>query len=92
MLRMTQASYARFERGATKTDLSVVRKVAQLFDMSLIDLISYPQKYVDIEQIESVHQEQKEIKATLTIEMGKEKKDQIFRFLFGDNNVGILNK
>jgi len=34
----------------------------------------------------------KEVKATLTIEMGNEKKDQIFRFIFGENNLEILNK
>lgn len=92
MINMTQASYARFERGATKTDLSVVRKVAELFGLSLIDLISYPKKYVDIDLIENQKQVQKEIKATLTIELGKEKKDQVFRFLFGENNLEILNK
>ena len=42
--------------------------------------------------IESNMQVQKEVKATLTIEMGKEKKDQVFRFLFEDNNIEILNK
>lgn len=36
--------------------------------------------------------EQKEIKATLTIEMGAEKKEQILRFVFGENNIEILNK
>lgn len=92
MLNMTQPSYARFERGATKTDLSVVRKVADLFNMSLIDLISYPKKLIDPDLIENDKQVQKEIKATLTIEMGKEKKDQVFRFLFGDNSLEILNK
>ncbi|WP_418946345.1 helix-turn-helix domain-containing protein [Phocaeicola coprocola] len=34
----------------------------------------------------------KEIKATLTIEMGAEKKEQILRFMFGNNNIEILNK
>ncbi len=33
-----------------------------------------------------------EVKATLTIEMGEEKKDQVFRFIFGDNDVEIKNK
>ena len=92
MLNMTQASYARFERGGTKTGLSVVRKVAVLFNMSLVDLISYPKKLIDPDLIESNMQVQKEVKATLTIEMGKEKKDQVFRFLFEDNNIEILNK
>ena len=36
--------------------------------------------------------EQKEIKATLSIEMGAEKKEQVLRFVFGDNNIEILNK
>ena len=35
---------------------------------------------------------QKEIKATLSIEMGSEKKEQVLRFVFGDNNIEILNK
>jgi len=34
----------------------------------------------------------KEVKATLTIEMGNEKKDQVFRFIFGENNLEISNK
>lgn len=33
-----------------------------------------------------------ELKATLTIEMGQEKQDQAIRFVFGDNNLEILNK
>ena len=36
--------------------------------------------------------EKKEVKATLTIEMGAEKKEQVLRFVFGDNNIEILNK
>lgn len=36
--------------------------------------------------------EKKEIKATLSIEMGSEKKEQMVRFIFGDKNVEILNK
>ncbi|OJV39611.1 MAG: hypothetical protein BGO29_04495 [Bacteroidales bacterium 36-12] len=36
--------------------------------------------------------ELKEVKATLTIEMGQEKKDQVFRFIFGNNDLEILNK
>ncbi|WP_373827801.1 helix-turn-helix domain-containing protein [Bacteroides heparinolyticus] len=91
-LKMTQAKYARFERGATKTDLSIVRKVADFFEMSLVDLISYPQKLIDPELIEKDNRTQQEVKATLSIEMGKERKDQVFRFLFGENNVEILNK
>lgn len=32
------------------------------------------------------------IKAVLTIELQKEKKDQVLKLVFGDNNLEILNK
>ena len=38
------------------------------------------------------YKEKKELKATLSIEMGAEKKEQVFRFVFGDNNIEILNR
>ena len=33
-----------------------------------------------------------EVRGILSIEFGKEKKDQVFKFIFGENNVEILNK
>jgi len=38
LIDVTQSSYARFERGATKTDLKIVSSIAQVFDISLIDI------------------------------------------------------
>lgn len=32
-----------------------------------------------------------ELKATLSIEMGQQKQDRTIRFVFGDNNIEILN-
>lgn len=34
----------------------------------------------------------KEIKATLSIELGTERKEQVFRFVFGNNNIEIREK
>lgn len=36
--------------------------------------------------------DKKEVKATITIEMGKEKQDRTLRFSFGDNNFEISDK
>lgn len=38
------------------------------------------------------YKQKQEVKAVLSIEFGAEKKEQVFRFMFGDNNVEILNK
>lgn len=83
-LNLTQSAYARFESGKIKTDLKIVRNVADFFEMSLVDLITYPEKWVKSNRSDYFLTVPKEIKATLTIEMGKEKKDQVFRFLFGE--------
>ena len=36
--------------------------------------------------------DENELKATLTIELTKEKKDQVLKLVFGENNLEILNK
>ena len=33
-----------------------------------------------------------EVRGVLSIEFGQEKKDQIFKFVFGENNLEILNR
>lgn len=33
-----------------------------------------------------------ELKATLTIEMGQQKQDQTIRFVFGENDIELLNR
>ncbi len=33
-----------------------------------------------------------ELKAKLIVELGKEKQDKVFKFVFGENNIELLNK
>jgi len=40
----------------------------------------------------TVDDKRKELRATLTIEMGAEKQDKTYRFVFGKNHIDILNK
>lgn len=48
--------------------------------------------YKDEEECNIKNYNKQEVKATLTIEMGEEKKDQIFHFIFGENDLEIKNK
>lgn len=60
----------------------------KMFNISLdINDISDINKKFKIGNIEP-----KEINATLSIEIGGEKKEQVLRFVFGDNNIEILNR
>ena len=46
-------------------------------------------KYYETDERSNSFQLQKEVKATLTMEMGEEKQDRTFNFLFGNNNIQI---
>jgi hypothetical protein len=59
--------------------------------MDVINIITYPKKYVDsssvLENVLCIDE-----KVVLQIELKKEKKDQVLKLVFGENNVEILNK
>ena len=72
-----------------KVKLSVVQlsKLAQNLSMSEIDVITYPDRYVKVQGSEA-----EPVEAVLQIKLKKDKKDQVLRLVFGDNNIEILNK
>ena len=70
-----------------RSELSI-KMMEKMFNISLdINDISDINKKFKIGNIEP-----KEINATLSIEIGGEKKEQVLRFVFGDNNIEILNR
>lgn len=83
IMKITQSAYARFESGKSKTDLEILEIFCDSIGMSLSDFFIYPDKY---------EPKSNEIKAQLTIELNHEKKDQVLKLVFGDNNLEILNK
>lgn len=75
------------ETGKRELKVSELEIIAKILEVSVIDLFTYPEKYVSINNINN-----DDIAATLTIQLRKEKKDQVLRLVFGDNNLEILNK
>ena len=90
LLHITQSAYARFERGATKTDLKTVSLVAQVLGMNLIDVITYPEKYVNIKDI-SKENVTSEPEVILQIKVTGDKKDQILKTAFENSGVEIYS-
>ena len=72
-----------------KVKLSVVQlsKLAQSLSMSEIVVITYPDRYVKVQDSEA-----EPVEAVLQIKLKKDKKDQVLKLVFGDNNIEILNK
>ena len=87
-MKRTQSAYARIELGKTKIDFETLEVFANAVQMSVVDVITYPEKWAPIEGRE----EREETKVTLHIELKREKKDQVLKLAFGENILEILNK
>ena len=61
--------------------------IATKLSMRDIDILTYPDVYVMKEDAES-----EPVEAVLQIKLKKDKKDQVLKLVFGDNNIEILNK
>jgi transcriptional regulator with XRE-family HTH domain len=82
-MNITQSKYARFESGRTKTDLDTLELFCNQLEMTLKEFFIYP---------DNINIEVEEIKAILQIELKRDKKEQVLKLVFGDNNLEILNK
>ena len=90
LLKITQSSYARFERGATKTDLKTVSQIARVLEMDLIDIITYPEKYVNIKDF-SKEIIPSEPEVILQIKITGNKKDQILKTALENSGLEIYS-
>ncbi len=86
-LHINEASYGRIESRKIALSYKQLAEIASCFQMSVIDLISYPDKYVKAETIE-----EEPVEAVLQIKLKKDKKDQVLKLVFGENDIEILNK
>ena len=85
-LNINEASYGRIENGKVALSYSQLAKIASVLGMSVIDVISWPDKYVKAEQ-----KDDEPLEAILQIKLRKEKKDQVLKLVFGENDIEILN-
>lgn len=87
-LDITESSVSKLMNGKTKLTYNMLSKIAEHFSMREIDIITYPDVYVRNTQ----GVEAEPVEATLQIKLKKDKKDQVLKLVFGENNLEILNK
>ena len=85
-LNLDNAVISNIENGKRELKFRGLGFMAICLEVSFLDLFTYPDKYVPLKNIDD------EIAATLTIQLKREKKDQVLKLVFGDNNLEILNK
>jgi transcriptional regulator with XRE-family HTH domain len=90
-LGVSQSAYSNYITRNTDIYYNRLSQIANALNVSVIDIITYPKKYIDsstiLENAICVDE-----KVTLQIELKKEKKEQVLKLVFGENNLEILNK
>lgn len=86
-LEMNEASYGRIESGKIALSFKHLAQIASAFGMGVIDILTYPKKFVEADQ-----KDDEQVEAVLQIKLKKEKKEQVLKLVFGENNIEILNK
>ena len=84
---MSQSDLSKRLNGSARFSLSDTSKIANALSIREIDIITYPDVYVKKEEASS-----DPIEAILQIKLQRDKKDQVLKLIFGDNDIEILNK
>ena len=88
-LGTSESQFSKILKGDVKLSINQLENFARNLSIPVIDVITYPDVYVNVEKKEP---EQDPIEAVLQIKLKREKKDQVLRLVFGENNIEILNK
>lgn len=83
----TPSQFSRILSGQVKLTIEQISNIASHLAMSEIDIITYPDKYIKQEPVKP-----EPVEAILQIKLQKDKKDQVLKLIFGENNLEILNK
>ena len=84
----TPSQMSKILNGDIQLSLKQLSNFAISMNMQVIDVITYPDRYVKL----CNEQRNEPIEAVLQIKLQSDKKDQVLKLVFGDHNLEILNK
>jgi transcriptional regulator with XRE-family HTH domain len=83
----SESQFSKILNGKVQLSLWQLENLASKLSLREIDLITYPEIFVKKEDFR-----EEPVEAVLQIKLKKDKKDQVLKLVFGDNNIEILNK
>ncbi|KAA6342914.1 hypothetical protein EZS27_009374 [termite gut metagenome] len=86
------STYSKIESGQVGLSIERLAQIAICFKMSIIDIIVYPKKYVNVEELSDEDKKKYKPKVLIQLELDEDKKEQVLKIIFGENNLEILNK
>lgn len=84
---INESQVSKIFSGKARLSIQQLSKMATGLQMSELDIITWPDKFVKVGASEP-----EPVEAILQIRLKKDKKDQVLRLVFGDNNIEILNR
>ncbi|MGR4859582.1 helix-turn-helix domain-containing protein [Bacteroides pyogenes] len=88
-LNVDTAVISNIETGKRELKVSELEIISSCLGVEVIDLFTYPHKYVNRDTLLA---DGEPVEAILQIKLGRDKKEQVLKVVFGDNNLEILNK
>lgn len=89
LMGVSQPTYFRFENGNTKIDLPRLEAFAKVVGMSVVDVLMYPERYVNVRDIPTVMKEY-ERDVTIQLKVSGVKRDAVLAAVLGVDNVELL--
>jgi transcriptional regulator with XRE-family HTH domain len=87
-LEIEQVGYGLIENGKRKLRYETLEQIAIIFEMPVIDVITWPEKYVK-KSAEGINRSPK---VTLQIDLEDDVKADVIKLAFGDRVLEIINK
>lgn len=89
-LCMNEANYGRIENGKIALSYRMLAQIASVLKLSVIDIITFPDKYKQVDATKPQNEDQTEV--LIQLKLKKEKKEQVLKLVFGENDIEILNR
>ena len=89
LMKIPQATYSRFERGASKIDLERLEQFATVMGLSVIDVLVWPKHYIDVEDIPS-HVKAYEPDVLIQLKVRGDKRQAVLKAVLGNESVELL--
>lgn len=84
---ISESQFSRVMKGSVQLSINQLAKIASGLNMSVVDIITFPVVYVPKDKKEDDDSE-----VLLQFKLKKEKKNQVLKLVFGENDIEILNK
>lgn len=81
------AVISNIEKGKREIKVKELEIISNVLGVSVIDLITYPKKYVEV-----TGQKNEPIETVLQIKLPKEKQEQVLKLILGEKGFEILKK